>query len=147
MSSLSKILSPRSLTSACQDSRGLGRPQACSQQSPTGEGGHTVWCNYNRGKLNSQALNINFGHLTYKTLWLSFRWYTTTAMEVSDSPFTEAAPRRQRGSSVRSWNKKAKVQKLACKCVSGSSDWCFFFKFNLILSVPYIKYCTNLVYN
>lgn len=37
------------------------------------------------------------------------------AMEVSDSPFTEAAPRRQQGSSVRSLNKKAKVQKLACK--------------------------------
>lgn len=34
-----------SLTSACQDSGGLVRPQACSQQSQTGEGDDTVWCN------------------------------------------------------------------------------------------------------
>lgn len=62
-----------------------------------------------------------------KILWLSFRWYTTTATEGSDSPSTEAAPRRQPGSLVRLWNKKAKVRKLACERSSRRNDRCFFY--------------------
>lgn len=72
---LRKIMSFCSLTSACQDSRGLGRAQACSQQSPTGEGDHTVWWNCNRGKLLqlSSTLNIHFSYSTSTLSWLSFR--------------------------------------------------------------------------
>lgn len=61
LSSLSKMIFCVSLTLACQDHSRLDWPQAYSCQSQTGEGDHTVWCNYNRGNLNEQgrALNSN----------------------------------------------------------------------------------------
>lgn len=116
-------------SSACQDSRGLGWSQACSQQSPTGAWDHTVRCLHDRGKPTQKISTLIVDFLLFsllnKSVVRSSRWYTTTAMAVLGSPFTEGVLRRQRGFSVRLWNRSANVIKLACSLKSSGSDMGF----------------------